>query len=124
MGVREEQQRVFRRIQSIRTLTGSAPGADNDDSVIEFSISGEAFGMTEECKCNATLNAIGRNDFQLGAVDTFGRRVLEATGDCYDKSCNGRPIVTLEIKAPADGATDSWFAEWVEIAFDDGSACR
>jgi len=130
MGAREEQvlvplgvereglQRVFRKIQSIVTKTGSAPNADTD-SLIEFSISGEAVSGTDECKCKATLNAKDKDDFEIGAVDIFGRRVLQATGDCYEKRCSGRPIVTLE-----NTGTDSWFAEWVEVNFDDGSACR
>jgi len=117
---REGLQRGFRKIQSIVTKTGSAPNADTNSPIV-FSISGEAVSGTNECKCNATLNAKGKNNFQIGAVDIFGRKVLQATGDkdCYERSCNGRPIVTLENKG-----TDSWFAEWVEINFDDGSSCR
>jgi len=130
MGVREEQvlaplgiereglQRSTRRIQSIVTKTGLAPNGDTN-SPISFSISGEAVSGTDECKCKAKLDDIPRDDFKKGAVDVFGKIVLQATGDCYGKICNGRPIVTLENKG-----SDSWYVEWVEIKFDDGSSCR
>jgi len=117
---REGLQRPFRKIQSIVTKTGEQPNADTD-SPIAFSISGEAVSGTDECKCNATLIARGKDSFKKGAVNIFGRIVLEATGDkdCYGRSCSGRPIVTLDNKGG-----DSWNVEWVEINFDDGSSCR
>jgi len=115
---REGLQNRFRRILSVMTKTGEQPGA-NTDSKIEFSISGEAVSGTNECQCQATLNAVGRDDFEKGAVDRFGRKVLRATGNCFDRRCSGKPIVTLE-----NTGTNSWFVEWVEVSFDDGTSCR
>jgi len=114
------QRRMLRRIQSIVTQTGRQPNADTN-SEIKFSISGEAVSGSDECKCQAQLNDIPRDDFTNGALDVFGKNVLSVNGDsrdCFNKICNGRPIVTLENKG-----SDGWFVEWVEINFDDGTSC-